>query len=475
MRNRFVEIEMARNSVRLALWERGHLIREYWEPLPDNYATGGEIVSMAALGRFLKDAAERHGMKSRHCRLLLPEHLTYVRMVKLPAMSREQIRLNLPYEFRDFIHDHMEQYRFEYVVTETVRDSSGKVSEMWVMALAVSESLVEEYRYMLRGTGWKVDAISTVPFVYADRIRDVEKLASSSGGEYCLVVPGYENIRVYFYKGRNLTAYWEIEARMTQLSTEAEHERLCGKICQTLEFYEHRYPESRLDMLDISGEEAEWLGGILEEMSGIPCERASQLFDVLPAGKNSLNLVKRYRFCQSVGRFVLMVLGFILFLGCFGWFAVHLPLSEMRHSRAELSRLAVDLSTYRAANMDYEAVEEDYQTYFASYLTDEEALLTGRYEVLNLIWKHAKAHGEIQHISVEGQECSLLVGELTLWEVSELAEKLELEKAVRYVEISDVLTDKMRTDGEKQEAVIEDKLVTAKLLIGLNGGAEDAS
>ena len=56
-----------------------------------------------------------------------------------------------------------------------------------------------------------------------------------------------------------------------------------------------------------------------------------------------------------------------------------------------------------------------------------------------------------------------------------LAEKLELEKAVRYVEISDVLTDKMRTDGEKQEAVIEDKLVTAKLLIGLNGGAEDAS
>ncbi len=474
MAKRFVEVEIGRNSVRLAQWERGRLVRQYEEPLPEAYVDGGEIVSMVALGRWLKDMAGRYGVKGRDCRLILPDHLAYTRTVKLPAMNKKQISLNLPYEFRDFIHDNMEQYLFEYTVTDTVRDTSGKIVGIWVMALAVSEALVEEYRHMLRGAGWKLTYAATAPFVYSDRLREVERIADTGKpGDYCLVVPSYESVKIYFYKGSHLMAHRQLDTDTERLISEADYERLGNELCQTLEFYHYRYPEGRPEVIDVCGEgrETERLMEVLEEMAEVRCEKAAELSGMLSWEKGSMtvNLAKKGSCLGNPAKVLGMLLGFVLFLGCFGWFAVKQPLDQMKQSRAELSRMAADLSMYREMNGDYEQVQAEYQDYFAAYLTKEEAALTKRYEILKLVREYAEDYGTIHQIAIENQECQMTVGHMTLSEVSELVDYLEAEKLVSHVEVSEVIMEKDDTQSGGKT------YVTASLMIVLEGGTEDAS
>jgi len=99
------------------------------------------------------------------------------------------------------------------------------------------------------------------------------------------------------------------------------------------------------------------------------------------------------------------------------------------------------LNYYREYNEDYEAVEKEYQTYYSTYLTEEEILSGRRYEKLKLVNEAARQYGRIHHMTIREQECRIVVGEMSLMQVPELAEYLEKQENVSHVEITDMITE----------------------------------
>ena len=48
-----------------------------------------------------------------------------MRRFEMPLMTEEQLRLNLPYEFHDYIGDEMDKYVFDYAMIQTKREDDG--------------------------------------------------------------------------------------------------------------------------------------------------------------------------------------------------------------------------------------------------------------------------------------------------------------------------------------------------------------
>ena len=163
----------------------------------------------------------------------------------MPDMAAEQLSLNLPYEFRDYITEELKNYIFDYamlsdaaaaVAASTVKaekkaekpkkekknaleafeaeaDKQANVPEaaaetdgnssanMELLAVAAPVSLMEETRLMLRKAGMKLAKAAPVVCSYTGLIRSMDPAKRPANGEYCFLDLGYQSIRMYMFKG----------------------------------------------------------------------------------------------------------------------------------------------------------------------------------------------------------------------------------------------------------------------------------
>lgn len=467
MRNQFIEIELERSSVRLAQWKRGRMICECTEHIPDHYLMDGEIISADALGNWLKAMAAKHGIKGRVCRVILPFHMVYLRMIDYPPMKKQQIRLNLPYEFRDFVRGSMNLYRLEYLVTETLNRGIGEADRMGVMALAVSEDVLENVKNMIDCAGWRLKEITVSPFLYSGRIWEFEKNSGTEKcGNYCLVFLKAEMAAIYFYRGSHLMAYREVERVKGCQNDEEELHQLSKELRQTMEFYHERYPEYKSKRIFVQGDpaESEYLGMQIEEEPGIAWKPMDEFSPLSANVKSPINLAQRETIFRDPGKAIALILGILLGVGIFGWCFVKIPLENRDESRKLLHFMEAEVARYEERNQDYPLVEARYRTCFADYLTEEEQKLTERSACVEEILDCVNHYGQISRMSMEQLECRMEVTNLTRSESADLAEALKLSQVVESVEIMKI------TMNEEAQT----KVVMAELLVILKGRETDA-
>ena len=76
---------------------------------------GGSSVKLAYFaGSTLKKAARDNGIPLTNAAVVLPSTEVFTRELTMPAMTEQQLRYNLPYEFRDFLTDEKSKYYFDY-------------------------------------------------------------------------------------------------------------------------------------------------------------------------------------------------------------------------------------------------------------------------------------------------------------------------------------------------------------------------
>ena len=73
-----------------------------------------------------------------------------------PAMTEQQLRSNLPYEFRDFLTDEKSKYYCDSSMRDILRDQDGYPTEMTLLACAMLKETAERYRAMMRRAGFKL-------------------------------------------------------------------------------------------------------------------------------------------------------------------------------------------------------------------------------------------------------------------------------------------------------------------------------
>lgn len=491
MAKRYIGLEIGSRTVKIVLCENNRLLDYIVEPLPEHYVKSGIITSIRAMAEYLRNVARTHKIKEKRCRLILPESLTYTRTVTMPAMTAEQLKLNVPYEFRDFIPGRKDHYIYDYSVMDMSYDEEGRPTEMKIMAAAVSRKVMDEYGQMIRMAGWKLEAAAPVAFVYSGMIREYERRNHfPKPGEYCLADMGYESVRLWFFKGDCLEAKREIPMGLEQIiraaadrknvdihvaeayirknyqgiclepfCTELYH-RIAAEIRRTLEFYSYRNPDSVLDTMYFCGGGSE-ISGMKEAVARHVPLKLADIETVTGLPGECINLVQGESRVRRSARLMPVFVVYLMVLGIFVRYAVVGPINEMTLSTAALNQAMTDLSRYREYNSDYEAVEKQYNQQFHTYLTEEEQQNTDRYEKMKVIDQLVMPYADVVHISIEEQECQLIVTDILLSEVSRIVERLEEDPVVTHVKVTDVTADK---DQAK---------VTAELMIIFSGGNDD--
>lgn len=158
--------------------------------------------------------------------VVLPSTEVFTRELTMPAMTEQQLRYNLPYEFRDFLTDEKSKYYFDYSMRDILRDQDGYPTEMTLLACAMLKETAERYRAMMRRAGFKLQVLTPSECAYAGVLAAYYRRTGLPQRDMCIVNLGYTAAYLYIYRGAFFESRREIDLGLNRLEQlVAEH---CG-------------------------------------------------------------------------------------------------------------------------------------------------------------------------------------------------------------------------------------------------------
>ena len=118
----YTGIELGMHSIKLAVCDGARVSKVMVERVPDGLMSDGRPTSLDALADFIKRVVAANGGASKNGVLVLPRSLAVTRRLTFPMMTVDEVKLNLPYEFRDYISDGKERFVYDYAVLATRAD-----------------------------------------------------------------------------------------------------------------------------------------------------------------------------------------------------------------------------------------------------------------------------------------------------------------------------------------------------------------
>ena len=187
--------------------------------LPENMVSEDELVSPQTMAEFLKQVRQEERIKTKDCIMVLAESNAFFRHVSLPPMSEEELRINLPYEFRDFIEGDPEEWVFDYAVDEMVYgqdqetgEPTERVEQMELFASACRASLVDERAEILKRAGFTLRVVMPAPMAYTRLLLDYHTRYPMFGNTSTVFVDiGYTNTSVLLFSGSKFQALRTID------------------------------------------------------------------------------------------------------------------------------------------------------------------------------------------------------------------------------------------------------------------------
>ncbi len=208
MASNSVGIDIGGRQLKLAVCSGGSVRRLVVEDLPDNLVVEGRVVSPEAAAEFLKNAARNAKITTRNCSLVLPASVVFTQTMNLPMMSRDNLVLNLPYEFRDFITQEKDKYFYDYAVLGTRMGEDGTPEELELIAAATLKETIQSYVAMCRRAGFKLTVAIPEELALMNIIRAfaAEKGEAALNTEYCFLDLGHTATRMFIFRGLKLQA-----------------------------------------------------------------------------------------------------------------------------------------------------------------------------------------------------------------------------------------------------------------------------
>lgn len=205
-------IDMGYDSLKLALCRGGTVRKTAYAPMPQNLLREGRVTSPQAMGEFIRQTMRQNGMRGvNNAAVILSNEASYVRDVTMPLMSAEQLLINIPYEFNDYITDELKNYVFDYAMISTPEDmererlsaSEEHSPSMELMLSAVQAGVLTDLKLILRKAGLKLAKAAPSLCAYISLIRQAERLRGDKEDkqEYCLLDLGFQSIRMYMFRG----------------------------------------------------------------------------------------------------------------------------------------------------------------------------------------------------------------------------------------------------------------------------------
>ena len=287
MGKQFIGIDIGTGHAKLAVLDGQKVLQAVLCELPEGLVRDGRITSFEAMSDVIKGAIKDNKIAARECAVALHPADVLMRRVTMPAMTVEQLDLNLPSEFRDYIAEGKGRYNFDYAVLNMSCDESGTPREMDLLAAAAEKETVESYSSMLRRAGLRLKVAAPDVMAYVNLVKRDQELRPVAEGEpprdYCFLDIGYRNTGLYLFpQGRyemmrlidlgtaslyNAVAdTLNIDPAMARTYTLSNYEnaqtlpvcmdlyeRLATEVARVISFYNFNCPNSNLESVHVCG------------------------------------------------------------------------------------------------------------------------------------------------------------------------------------------------------------------------------
>ena len=148
-------IDIGNNRAKIAVKKGGVVRRLLVDSIPDGLMKDNHIVSYDALGDFLREMLKKNRVSIKKAHLCMPIHEIYIRNVTLPLMNIQQLKVNLPYEFHDYITEDMGKYIYDYAMLPDMEEDG----QLHMLAVAASKELISSHQQMAKRAHIKLESI----------------------------------------------------------------------------------------------------------------------------------------------------------------------------------------------------------------------------------------------------------------------------------------------------------------------------
>ena len=191
--------DIGSNSMKVAV-RRGSSIRVEEVRLPENLMDeAGNITLPHAFAQFLKQTRNELKLPRGRAALVLPPNQVICRLVTMPKMTTDQLMMNLPYEFADFVQGAADQYYCDYALCTPTEEESGAEGEegngepvVPMMAAAAAKQTLADYVQMFARAGIKLKTILPQEMALINLVKDRKDGAE----EFCFVDLGHQATRI---------------------------------------------------------------------------------------------------------------------------------------------------------------------------------------------------------------------------------------------------------------------------------------
>lgn len=212
--NTILGIDVGHDQLKLALTDNGTVMDAVSVTMPENLFKEGRFTSAEMLSDLIGRTMKENGIKAKKAAYVLPNETVYIKNVKMPMMTTEQLAYNLPYEFSDYITGEIKDYVFDYAVLpddesaaegeeqakeENAQEAPEEEKQLSLMAVGAEVSLIEDVSKMLGRTGLKLVKAAPSLCSYISLIRDRREVLSQFGKEYGILDLGFESVRMYIF------------------------------------------------------------------------------------------------------------------------------------------------------------------------------------------------------------------------------------------------------------------------------------
>ena len=201
---RLLGIDIGTDTLKLALCVNGKVLKTARAPMPrEIFDANFRIKSNDMMARTLIQAMRENGLRASRVSIVLSERVSFLRNITVKKMSEKQLRLNLPYEFIDYLEGDINEYVFDYAMISDPRTDEGE--EMDLMGVAIRRDLIEESKDWLGQAGLRLSKIVPNESAYIALIHNAPSEVRYLR-ECCFVNLGYAAIRLVVLRGDMHTA-----------------------------------------------------------------------------------------------------------------------------------------------------------------------------------------------------------------------------------------------------------------------------
>lgn len=202
--------DIGESYIKIAKNEKGR-IKLIRQQIPANMVKEGVIQTPVLVKDFLREVRKQYNLPKCECGLVVSDDISICRTLTLPIMSEEQLQVNLPFEFADYITGKASHYIYDYALHQIINDEDGKPSEMLLTGVVMSKETINTYVDIFRDAGFKLRRIVPNEASLMNIMRAaVKEGRADKDKEYCIVNLGHRATQVYIFKGDVLQVFRKI-------------------------------------------------------------------------------------------------------------------------------------------------------------------------------------------------------------------------------------------------------------------------